>query len=211
MQQTTAFPTMDCTGCSLSLYVVLLGMRDAVSADMTKSAAVVVRNLFQPILDVARIQAKTVTKGTLNNDKANGKRKVRLVCAAAVQFRRTRRWEALFTICVEEGGMNHKRVGADYGVMFVGSGGTTLPSRLCMHGKLDGCPGGGVGRLRECSIRMGKAQLVLEGPKLLWSHVWIDHMYFFARKWRILSKISCFAHGGGGEEKFTPAGEISTQ
>ena len=37
---------------------------------------------------------------------------------------------------------------------------------------------------------------MLQWPKLLWSHVWIDHMYFFARKWRILSKFSCFAMEG---------------
>ena len=77
-----------------------------------KSAAVVVvPNLFQPILDVARIQAKTVTKGRLSNDKANGKGKVRLECAAAVQFMRTWRWEALIMMCLEDGGMNNKRVG----------------------------------------------------------------------------------------------------
>ena len=87
------------------------GMRDAVAAAMGKSAAVVVRNLFKPILDVARIQANTVAKGRLNNDKANGKGKFRLECAAGVQFMRTRRWEALITICLEEGGMNNKRVG----------------------------------------------------------------------------------------------------
>ena len=86
------------------------GMRDAVAATTGNSAAVVVRNLFQPILDVARIQAKTVTKGRLNNEKANGKGKVRLECAAAVQFMRTLRWKALITICLEEGGMNNKRV-----------------------------------------------------------------------------------------------------
>ena len=61
-------------------------MRDAVAAATGKYAAVVVRNLFQPILDVARIQVKTVTKERLNNDKANGKGTVRLECAAAVQF-----------------------------------------------------------------------------------------------------------------------------
>ena len=33
----------------------LAGMRDAVAAASVKSAAAVVRNLFQPILDVARI------------------------------------------------------------------------------------------------------------------------------------------------------------
>ena len=77
------------------------GMRDVVAATTGKSAAVVVRNLLQPILDVAYIQAKTVTKGMLNNDKANGKGKVRLECAAAVQFMRTRWWEALITMCLE--------------------------------------------------------------------------------------------------------------
>ena len=56
---------------------------------------------------VARGQEKTVTTGRLNNDKANGKKKVRLECAAAVQFMRTRRWEALITICLEEGGTNN--------------------------------------------------------------------------------------------------------
>ena len=79
-------------------------MRDAVAAATGKSAAVVVRNLFQPILDVARIQAKMVTKGRLNNGKANGSGKVRLECAATVQFMRTRRWEALITMSLEEGG-----------------------------------------------------------------------------------------------------------
>ena len=33
----------------------------------------------------------------------------------------------------------------------------------------DWLSGGKAGRLRECSIRMGKAHLVLQWPKLLWS------------------------------------------
>ena len=85
------------------------GMREVVAAAAGKSAAAAVRNLFRPILDVARIQAKTVTKGRFNNDKARGKGTVRLECAAAMQFMRTRRWEALITMCREEGGMNNKR------------------------------------------------------------------------------------------------------
>ena len=52
-------------------------------------------------------------------------------------------------------------------------------------------------RLRECSIAMCKAHLLLEWPNLLWSHLWIDHMYFFARQWKNLSKFSCFAMEGG--------------
>ena len=67
------------------------GMRDAVVVGTGRSAAVVVRKLSQPILDVPRIQVKTVTEGRLNTYKANGKGNVRLECAAAVQFMRTRR------------------------------------------------------------------------------------------------------------------------
>ena len=78
---------------------------------MGKFAAFVVRDLFQPILDVARIQANTVTKGRLNNDKANGRAKVRLQCAAPRQFMRDRRWEALITMCLEEGAMKNNPVG----------------------------------------------------------------------------------------------------
>ena len=74
------------------------GMRNTVAAATGKSADVVVRNLFEPILHVARVQAKTGTTGRLNNDKANGKGKVRLECAAAVQFMRSQWWDALITM-----------------------------------------------------------------------------------------------------------------
>ena len=70
-------------------------------------------------------------------------------------------------------------------------------AKMCVYAWQTGwLSGGDVGRLRECSIRMGKAHLPLQWPKLLWSYLWSDHMYFFARKWRILSKYSCFAMEG---------------
>ena len=86
-------------------------MRDAISATTSKSAVVVVRKFFQPILDVACMEVKTVTKGRLNNDKANRKGKVRLECAAIVQFMASRRWESLIDVCLDERGMNNKCVG----------------------------------------------------------------------------------------------------
>ena len=86
------------------------GMRDAVSDAIGKSAAVVVRNFFQPILDVARMAAKAVTNSRMakGNGRANAKGNGRLQSAAAVQFMRTRRWEALIAVCLEERGMNNK-------------------------------------------------------------------------------------------------------
>ena len=117
-------------------------MRDAVAAAMGKSAAVVVRNLFQPILDVVYIQANTVAKGTLNSDKANGKGKVRVECAATVHFMRTRLRKALITMCLEEGGMNINRVGVRLWGDVCREWWDNLPRCACMHGKQDGCPGG---------------------------------------------------------------------
>ena len=53
-----------------------------------------------------------------------------------------------------------------------------------------------LGRLRNHSIAMGTAHNELHWGKLLWKHLWIDHMYYFAKKWRFLSKFSCFAMEG---------------
>ena len=174
------------------------GMRDAVSTATGKSAVVIVRNFFQPILDVARMVAKIASKGRMvkGNDSANAKGNVRLECAAAMQFMRTRRWQALIAVCLEEGGMNNMRVGGrpwgDVCMQWWDNFG-----KMCIYAwRTSWLSGADLGRLRECSIAMGKARLLLEWPKLLWSHLWIDHMYFFARQWRNLSKFSCFAMEG---------------
>ena len=59
--------------------------------------------------------AKTVTNGRMakGNDSTNAKGNVRLESAAAVQWMRTLMWEALIAVCLEEGGMNNKRVGGE--------------------------------------------------------------------------------------------------
>ena len=51
-------------------------------------------------------------------------------------------------------------------------------------------------QLREYGISMGEAHLRLQVGKLLWSHLLIDHMYFFSRHRRILSKFAYFAMQG---------------
>ena len=95
------------------LYVTIhgiSGVRDAVASATGKSAAVFLRNLSSAHSRCCRHSGEDGTKGRLNNDMANGKGQVRSECAAALQFMRTRRWEALLTICLEEGVMNNKRV-----------------------------------------------------------------------------------------------------
>ena len=56
--------------------------------------------------------------------------------------------------------------------------------------------GADLGRLQNHGIAMGTAHNELQRGKLLWTLLWIDHMYYFAKKWRILSKVSCFAMEG---------------
>ena len=133
-----------------------------------KSAAVVVRNFFQPILDVARMAGKTVTKGRMakGNDSANAKGNVRLECAAAVQFMRSRRWEALIDVCLEEGGMNNKRMGGRPWGDVCRQWWDNF-AKMCIYAwRTSWLSGADLGRLRECSIAMGKAHLLLEWPKL---------------------------------------------
>ena len=115
---------------------------------------------------------------------------------AAVQFMRTRQWEALITICLEEGGINNKRVGGRLWGDVCRQWWDNFAKTCAYAWQTGWLSGGDVGRLRECSIRMGKAHLVLQWPQRPWSHLWIAHMYFFAPKWKILSNFSCFAIEG---------------
>ena len=56
--------------------------------------------------------------------------------------------------------------------------------------------GADLGQLRNHGIATGTAHNELQWGKLLWTHLWIDHMYYFAKKWGILSKFSYFATEG---------------
>ena len=116
--------------------------------------------------------------------------------AAYLQFMRSRRREALIDVCLEEGGMNNKRVGGRPWGDICRQWWDNF-AKMCVYAwRTSWLSGADLGRLRECSIAMGKAHLLLEWPKLLWLHFWIDHMYFFARQWRSRYKFSCFAMEG---------------
>ena len=56
--------------------------------------------------------------------------------------------------------------------------------------------GAHLGRLRNHSIAMGAARNEFQWGKLLGMHLWMAHMYYFAKKWRILSNFFCFTMEG---------------
>ena len=68
------------TNGTLDLVVQLIG----------KAPATVARTMLQSVLDEARLAARTCTRASLNNDKANSKGKVRMECAATTRFMRNK-------------------------------------------------------------------------------------------------------------------------
>ena len=76
------------------------GTRDLVLQLTGKAPANVARTMLQPVLDEARLAARTCTRASLNNDKANGKGKVRMECATAIHFMRNRGWEKIIDACL---------------------------------------------------------------------------------------------------------------
>ena len=87
------------------------GARDLVVQLTGKAAATVARTMLQLVLDEARLAARTCTRASLNNDKANSKGKVRMECAAAIHFMRNRGWEKVIDACLQHPSVRQHQVG----------------------------------------------------------------------------------------------------
>ena len=117
-------------------------------------------------------------------------------CAVAIHFMRNRGWEKVIDACLQHPSVRQHQV--------VGGGWESVCNtwwenfaNMCVFAwRSAWFSGADLGRLRRHSIAMGTAPNELQCGKLMWTHLWIDHMYLFAKKWRILSKFSCFAMEG---------------
>ena len=69
------------------------GTRDLVVQLKGRAPATVVHTMPQPGLNEARLAARTCTRASLDNEKANSKGKVRVECAAAIHFMWNMGWE----------------------------------------------------------------------------------------------------------------------
>ena len=172
------------------------GTRDLVVQLTGKAPATVARTMMQPVLDEARLAARTCTRASLNNDKANSKGKVRMECAAAIHFMRNKGWEKIIDACLEQPSVRQHQVGGKSWESVCKTWWENFASMCVYAWRSAWFSGADLGRLRNHSIAMGAAHNELQWGKLLWTHLWIDHMYYFAKKWRILSKFSCFAMEG---------------
>ena len=151
---------------------------------------------MQPISDEARLAAQACTCASLNNDKANSKGKVRLECAAAIHFMRNRGWEKLMDACLQHPTVRQHQVGGKSWESVCKTWLQNFSSMCVFTWRSAWFSGAHLGRLRSHRIAMGAAHHELHWGKLLSTHLWIDHMELFAKKWRILSKFSYFATEG---------------
>ena len=156
----------------------LNGTRDLVVQLTGKAPASVARTMLQPVLDEAPLAAQTCSRASLNNDKANSKGKVRMGCAAAIHFMQNRGWEKVMDACLQHPGLRQHQVWWE-----------NCASMCVFAWRSAWFSGADFGRLRSHSIAMGSSHYELHWGKLLCTHLWIDHMYFFAKKWRILPKL----------------------
>ena len=87
------------------------GTRDLVVQLTGKASATVARTMLQAVLDDARLAARTCTRASLNDDKANSKGKVRMECAVAIHFMRNRCWQKIIDACLQQPSVRQHQVG----------------------------------------------------------------------------------------------------
>ena len=131
------------------LRVLLCGIndtRDLVVQLTGKAPATVARTMLQPILDEARLAAKTCTRASLNNEKANSKGKVRMECAAAIHFMQNRGWEKVIDACLQHPSVRQHQIAGEVGSRCTTCGGRLLQACVCSlgvpHGSLEQTWGG---------------------------------------------------------------------
>ena len=172
------------------------GKRDLVVQLTGKAPTTVAHTMLQPFLNEARLAARTCTRASLNSDRVNSKGKVRMDGAAAIHFMRNRGWEKIIDACLQQPSVRQHQVGGKSWESVCKTWWKNFASMCVYAWPSAWFSGADLGRLRNHSIAMGAAHNELQWGKLLWTHLWIDHMNHFAKKWRILSKFFCFAMDG---------------
>ena len=97
------------------LLCAINGGRDLVVQCTGKALATVARTMLQPVPDDARLAARTCTRASFNNDKANSKEMVRVECTAAMHFMRNRGWQKVIDACLQHPSVRQHHVGGTNG------------------------------------------------------------------------------------------------
>ena len=133
------------------------GTQDLVVQLTRKAPATVACTMLQPVLDEARLAARTCTRASLNNDKANSKGKVRMECVAAIHFMRNRGWEKIIDACLEQPSVRQHQVGGKSSESVCKTWWENFASMCVYAWRSAWFSGADMGRLRNHSIAMGAA------------------------------------------------------
>ena len=167
------------------LRVVLCGINgtlDLVVQLTGKAPATMARTMLQPILDEAQLAARTCTRASLNNPKANGKGKVSMDCAAAINFMQNRAWEKVMDACLQHPSLRQHQVAGKSWQSVCKTWWGNFASMFEFVWRSAWFSEAYLGRLRRHSIAIGAAHNGLQWDKLLWTHLWIEHMYFLLQR-----------------------------
>ena len=158
------------------------GTQDLVVQLTGKASATMAHTMLQPVLDEARLAARTCTRASLKNDKGNSSGKVRMECAAAIHFMRNRCREKIMDACLQQPSVRQHQVGGKSWESVCKTWWENFASMCVYAWRSAWFSGADLGQLRNNSIAMGVAHNELQWGKLLWTHLWIDRMYYFAKK-----------------------------
>ena len=191
-------PDFGLHGVARVTFCGLYGMVTYVARKTNKGKATIAV-CVQRILDEDRVKSGTMTKLGILAQRAQGNRKgaLRLEATAALHFMRFGTFHKVVTMCVQ-------LLGEDAGGACEGVPWKERCTKWweafaigCKYAwQSEFLSGQQLADLRTACLTMGQHHNALRFGKVLWSHLWIDHMYAYAKCWRILSKFACFVVEG---------------
>ena len=107
-------------------------------------------------------------------------------CATAIHIMQNRGWEKVIDACLPHPIVRHHQVGGKSWESVCKTWWGKFASMCVFAWRSAWFSGADLGRLPN----------ELQRGKLLWTHLWMDHMYYFAKKSRISSKFPCFTMEG---------------
>jgi hypothetical protein len=174
------------------------GMMQAVWG-LTGAAKAPLARKVQAVLDVARLLSKCVSRASSNAEEANKKGSVRFEASATVHFMQSGLWGALVAVLEDERGMRDHTINIDGGMPWgdaCRAWWQAFASTCSLVWQTRFLDGAQLQELWDSCTTMARLHKALGFSIVLWSHLWVDHLYAFARKWRTLARFACFVVEG---------------
>ena len=123
-------------------------------------------------------------------------------CAAPIHFMRNTGWVKVMDACLQHPRVRQHQVGGKSWESVCKTWWESFASMCVFAWRSAWFSEADLGRLRRHSIAMGAAhnELQCQWGKLLWTHLSINHMFFFCKEVENLVKVLLLCHGGESPE-----------